>query len=104
MKPAEDKLWEDLKQIKIMAPKFDIFSNYWAKPLTAPEDIREALRLQVCGRVKWLESMQQMSARYQPEAALEFGEGEVLTNMLKRINPELRRININGLECLSNLS
>ena len=92
MKPAADKLSIDLDRIEIAAPRFPVISNFHAKALSDPQEIRAALKAQVCGRVRWLESMQYAVQTFQPTHALEFGEGNVLNNMLKRINPELARL------------
>lgn len=91
MKPAEQKLRAELAKISFSAPSFPIISNFHAKALSAPADIQEALGLQVCGRVRWLESMQLAASSFTSNSAIEFGEGNVLSNMLKRINPELAR-------------
>jgi len=98
MKPAEEKLALDLDKINFKPAKFPVYSNYFAKPLSQPAEIREALKLQVCGRVRWLECMQKMIADLAPAACLEFGEGNVLNNMLKRINPDIARIQVGSAE------
>jgi [acyl-carrier-protein] S-malonyltransferase len=98
MKPAEENLAKDLKTLNIQAPRCPVFSNYHAKPLTKPEEIREALRLQVCGRVRWVESMETAVKDFSPQVAVEFGPGAVLTGLLKRINPQVKRVNVNTFE------
>ncbi len=92
MKPAQDQLWEDLKTIKISPPRFPVYSNFLAEPASDPEGIRQSLRQQVCGRVRWAESVQNMVSQHHPTSAHEFGHGEVLTNMLKRIAPQLKTV------------
>lgn len=94
MKPAEIKLKADLSTMTIVPAKFPVVVNYSASALTNPEDIRKALELQVCGRVRWVECMQNAIAKFAPSQAIEFGEGNVLNGLLKRIAPELPRRSI----------
>lgn len=96
MKPAEIKLKEDLKVLTINPAKFPVIANYSATALSAPEDIRKALELQVCGRVRWVECMQTAVTSFAPDQAIEFGEGNVLSGLLKRIAPELARRNVSN--------
>ncbi len=98
MKPAEEKLAEDLAKLNIKQAAFPVYSNFYAKGLTQPEEIREALRLQVCGRVRWIECMENAVSEKHPEVAVEFGSGNILTGMLKRINPALARANVDSIE------
>lgn len=101
MKPAEDALRQDLATVSIKKPRFPVIANFSAKPLTDPEEIRESLALQVCGRVRWVECMQNAAAHFSPESFYEFGFGNVLTGLLKRIAPEAARTNINSLAAVS---
>ena len=98
MKPAEENLAKDLKTLDIKPAACPIYSNFSARALQAPEDIREALRLQVCGRVRWVECMENAVSEMNITTAVEFGPGAVLTGLLKRIKPEVKRVNVNSLE------
>jgi [acyl-carrier-protein] S-malonyltransferase len=98
MKPAEERLAKDLAKVDFKTAKFPVYSNFSTEPLTAPEAIREALRLQVCGRVRWVEGMIRAVSECAPEAAVEFGAGNVLAGLLKRINPSVPRMNVDSLE------
>ena len=98
MKPAEESLSKDLASLTIAPCKFPVYANYSGKAVFQPQQIRDALRLQVCGRVRWVECMQNAIAEISPTEATEFGMGSVLTGMLKRINPTLPRKNVSGPE------
>lgn len=89
MKPAEIRLTEDLKSIQISKPQFPVFSNYSAEPLTDPEEIRKALALQVCGRVRWVECVQRARESFEFEQAVEVGEGNTLVGLMKRIDSSI---------------
>jgi [acyl-carrier-protein] S-malonyltransferase len=94
MKPAADKLAQDLAEAKIKAPEFPVYSNFLAEPLSDPEKIRAALIDQVCGRVRWVECMQHAIEQFKPSVAVEFGAGRVLTGLLKRIDKGLNKANV----------
>lgn len=104
MKPAEERLEKELAKLSISKPRFPVFSNFLGKIVDEPEEIRTALVNQVCGRVRWTECIQNAIKVYQPELAIEFGNGTVLTGMLKRIEPQLARANINCQEALRTVS
>lgn len=96
MKPAEEKLTKDLAAISFKRAAFPIYANYSASPVVEPEAIREGLKLQVCGRVRWVECMEAALRDHPGAEAVEFGEGNVLTGLMKRINPAVKRINVNA--------
>ena len=100
MKPAEDKLREDLANIMITKPSFPVFQNYTAEASNDHEQIRENLALQVCGRVRWVECVQNALQQTSPEAAWEFGAGNVLAGLMKRISSSTPRNNIDGPETI----
>jgi [acyl-carrier-protein] S-malonyltransferase len=100
MKPAEDKLRLDLAKVKINAPSFPVYHNYTAKPAASAEAIRENLALQVCGRVRWVECFQNAIAERKPAAVWEFGAGNVLTGLAKRIDGSVARVNIDSPESI----
>ncbi len=104
MKPAEDNLRQDLQSLIIASPKFPVISNVSAQPLTDPEQIREALVKQVCGRVRWVESIKNAVATYSPDMAIEFGTGNILTGMLKRIDGSLTKLNANSIETIEKIA
>ena len=98
MRPAEIKLAEDLKTVPLTAPRFPVIANVEAQPLREPEAIRDALRRQVCGRVRWVESMERGLGEFAPAKAVEFGQGATLSGLLKRIRSEVVRANVDSVE------
>jgi [acyl-carrier-protein] S-malonyltransferase len=101
MKPAEEKLRVDLAATQIKAPKFPVFQNFTAEATSDVETIRENLALQVCGRVRWVECVQNAINAHQPEAVWEFGAGNVLTGLVKRITPAVTRVNVDSPQALA---
>lgn len=89
MKPAADSLAKDLDGLTIQKCKFPVYANFTGAPMREPEEIRQNLKDQVCGRVRWVELMQNAIADLKPTTAIEFGEGRVLAGLLKKINKDL---------------
>jgi [acyl-carrier-protein] S-malonyltransferase len=100
MKPAEEKLREDLATVSISKPSFPVFQNYTAEASDDPEQIRENLALQVCGRVRWVECVNNALTQSSAEEAWEFGAGNVLSGLMKRISSGTPRKNIDGTDSL----
>lgn len=96
MKPAEETLAKDLQVLSVKPGRFLVYSNYTGKVTRTAEEIRDALRLQVCGQVRWVECMQNALADHAPEQCVEFGTGNVLTGLMKRIDSKLPRVNYQG--------
>ncbi len=93
MQSAQDLLSKDLDSILIKTPKFPVISNFLARPLTQPEEIRQALKEQVTGKVRWVESMELAIKDFEVKRIIEFGPGNVLTGLMKRINKDLEKVN-----------
>lgn len=104
MKPAEELLRVDLAQVDIRKPTFPVYQNFTARPSVDPDSIRENLARQVCGRVRWVECVENAIREQSPKAGWEYGAGNVLTGLLKRINPSLVRVNIDSAEALEKAS
>ncbi len=85
MKSAEKGLWSHLVGATISKPRVPVISNFKATE-TAPDDIRPTLRDQVCGSVRWEESIRYLLGKGVTEF-VEFGVGGVLAGLLKRIEP-----------------
>lgn len=85
MKPAAEKLAIDLDEVEIKEGAFPVIANVSAKPLSNPEDIRQALKDQVCGSVRWTDSMGYALKDEGVASGIEFGNGKVISGLMKRI-------------------
>lgn len=103
MRPAADKLALDLNALNIKRSEFPIYTNVDAAPVTEPEQIRSALKRQVCGSVRWVECLQMLIKDVAPRYAIEFGYGNVLSGLLKKIDPAVGRLNVHSLESAKGL-
>ena len=72
-------------------PTVPILMNALAQPATAPELIRDALAQQLTSPVRWTESMSWMMAQG-VDVCVEIGPGNVLTNLLRRIDRSVERM------------
>jgi [acyl-carrier-protein] S-malonyltransferase len=104
MKPAEQRLRVDLAGITIKTPKFPVYQNFTASLTNDPEAIRENLALQVCGRVRWVECVENVLKEKTPDVVWEYGAGNVLTGLVKRINSAVPRVNIDSPESLASMA
>ena len=88
MQPAALELQAALVSVNILAPTIAVLHNVSAASTQNPDEIRRHLIAQLCGRVRWIETVQALSAAGVTRV-LECGPGKALTGMNKRINAEL---------------
>jgi [acyl-carrier-protein] S-malonyltransferase len=100
MKQAEERLELELSSLPISTPTFPVMSNFSAEPLTNPEEIRRALVLQVCGRVRWVECIQNAVKQFDISLPVEVGEGSTLLGLLKRILPDKKGVALNSIAAI----
>lgn len=91
MEPASSVMAEALDTVTINAPAVPVLCNVTATPETNPETLKQNLIAQVCGQVRWRESVLHM-AENQITTTIEIGAGKVLTGMTKRIAPDMNGI------------
>lgn len=103
MKPAAERLKNTLAGTAIQNPRIPVFANYTGRPVNSAEEIRELLYQQVCGRVRWVECMQNAIALAKPTLSVEFGNGTVLSGLLRRIQRDMPRANIETMQSISDL-
>ena len=104
MEPAAVALAKDLDAISISGAAFPIYANVSAKAVQSPDEIRDALKRQVCGQVRWIESMEHAISERSPKTAIEFGAGNVLSGLLKRINNTVPRLECGSLAAVEKLA
>jgi [acyl-carrier-protein] S-malonyltransferase len=88
MRPAAERLKAALREIVIRAPRIPFVSNVTGAPTSDPEAIRVQLADQVCAPVLWEKSMRHALAQG-IKSYLEPGPGEVLSGILRKIDPEV---------------
>jgi [acyl-carrier-protein] S-malonyltransferase len=84
MKEAETQLAEAIEKAEIRDPAFPVIANVTAAPVASAAEIRELLVRQVCGSVRWAESIQAIEATG-ADRYIEVGHGAVLSGLMKRL-------------------
>ncbi len=88
MKPAAEKLKEQLAEIEFSTPRIPVINNIDVVAETNAEALRSALYRQAFGPVRWVECVQAIKARGLT-SLVECGPGKVLAGLVKRIDPAL---------------
>jgi [acyl-carrier-protein] S-malonyltransferase len=87
MAPAAEAVASALTSVDVRDPNVAVFANVTAKPTTTATEVRANLTAQVVGRVRWVESIRNVSATGVLNF-LELGPGTVLAGLIKRIQPD----------------
>ena len=89
MAPAAEDLKAAILKTEFRKPFCPIYQNVTAKAETEPEIICENLLRQLTAPVRWTQSVQNMIADGATEF-YEFGPGDVLKGLIRKINPEVQ--------------
>ena len=89
MAPAAEELKAAILKTEFRKPFCPIYQNVSAKAEKEPEIIRENLLKQLTAPVRWTQSVQNMIADGATEF-YEFGPGDVLKGLIRKINPEVQ--------------
>ncbi len=89
MAPAAEELKAAILKTEFRKPFCPIYQNVSAKAEIEPEIIRENLLKQLTAPVRWTQSVQNMIADGATEF-YEFGPGDVLKGLIRKINPEVQ--------------
>lgn len=101
LKDASINLKEELKKIEIKFPDTKVIKNIDAKEYKKTDDIKEILSNHVVNPVRFSETIQNM-INQGVDTFVEIGPGKVLTGFVKKVNKEVKCININSVETLEN--
>lgn len=88
MNPAASVMADALSDITMVAPFCPLLTNRTAKPETDVETLKKMLVEQVTGRVRWRETILEMT-RLGVTRIVEIGPGKVLSTLISRINPDI---------------
>ena len=93
MRPAADAMAEALDTATVADPALPVVANILARPVDTAGEIVGCLVGQVCGTVRWRESIAWMA-----EAGItrfvEVGSGKVLSGLVKRIAPQASTVSV----------
>lgn len=96
MAPARDGLEPLLRETRFRDPAVPVVTNVDAAPAASGDAARDALRRQIDSPVRWVESVEWMIDEGGVTAFAEVGPGSVLLNTIKRIRPDVERIELKG--------
>lgn len=97
MKPAEEPMIKALNLVEINLPKVPLICNITADIVTNPEEIKNNLIRQICGTVRWRETMDRFAALGVCEL-VEVGSGSVLSGLAKKTSHEFKIRNVSTIK------
>ncbi|MEK5028781.1 ACP S-malonyltransferase [Paenibacillus sp. FSL M7-1046] len=103
MKEAAERLAAELKGVTFNAPSVPVIANVTASPVTDPEEIRGLLVRQVFSPVLWQDSVEWLIAAG-VDTFVEIGSGSVLAGLIRKIDKNVKVININSLESIQTVN
>ncbi len=96
MKHAEERMASAVQAVDISSPLTPIIQNFTAKIAVDPGEIKQNLIQQICGRVRWRETLSELE-NLSVEEIVEIGSGKVLTSLLKKTTHKFNLINISNI-------
>lgn len=88
MQPAAERLQQAIMQTTFRTPACAVYQNVSAKAETDPKLIQKQVLEQLTAPVRWTQSVQQMIADGATHF-YEFGPGDVLKGLIRKINPDV---------------
>ncbi len=102
MQSAVDGMSEIVAALSFHKPLIPIIANTTAQPLTTAEQVKTELLRQLCNSVQWQGSVEYM-VNDGVSTFIEIGPGKVLSGLIKRINKEVKTVNIGDVNSIKNL-
>lgn len=99
LQPASEKLAEAINDVTLYDPTITVVANVSARPVNTKEEVSEALVKQVSGSVKWQQSVEYM-VEQGVTTFVEIGSGKVLSGLIKKINKEVKILNVEDIASL----
>jgi [acyl-carrier-protein] S-malonyltransferase len=103
MKGASEKFANIIETVQINAPSLPVAQNFPGKTVESVADIRKNLVEQIAGSVKWENCVKEFISKG-ADSVIEFGPGNVLTGLMRRIDRNIQTYNIGTAEGLENFS
>ena len=102
LKPAGEKLLDVLADVDVNDPKVPYVSNTTAEFITSKDEVKELLGRQVYSSVCWEQSIEKMIADG-ADTFVEIGPGRTLCGFMRKIDRNVKAINIAKVEDLEKL-
>lgn len=102
MQPAVDGMSEIIATLHFSDPAIPIIGNTTAQPLTTAEAVKEELIRQLYNCVQWQHSIEYM-INDGVTTFIEIGPGKVLSGLIKRIDKDVKTLNIGDAQAVRSL-
>jgi [acyl-carrier-protein] S-malonyltransferase len=102
MTHAADVMKDALEPVSFKMPSVPVYTNVTADAQTLPQTLKDNLVTQICGRVRWVETIQSMTSQGF-ETFIEIGSGKVLTGLNRQIAPDTKSYTLNTPEDLESI-
>lgn len=99
MRPAQERLAGVLQDVPIDTPRFPVVANVDAEPYQEASEVKERLVKQVTSPVRWTASIQRL-IQEGVGTFIELGPGAVLSGLIKRIDKQVRVLNVEDVKSL----
>ena len=96
MKPAGEKLRDEAEKYDFREGTAKLVANTTAEFISTRKEIKAEIYAQSFGPVKWVDTVKKLKDN-------EIGPGKVLAGLIKKIDKEIKVININSLTDIENL-
>ena len=103
MRNATVKMESIIKNQKFSELKYKVVSNVTAKKYNNSDEVKKLLIAQIEKPVRWRESIKYMITQG-TSTFIEIGPGKVLSGLIKRINKEVKVLNIDKVEDIQSLN
>jgi [acyl-carrier-protein] S-malonyltransferase len=101
MQSAVEGITGYLESTPFRKPSIPVIGNVTSLPLDTAEAVKTELRNQLTSPVQWQRTIEYM-VKQGVSTFIEIGPGKVLTGLIRRINKEVKTINIGDLEAVKN--
>jgi [acyl-carrier-protein] S-malonyltransferase len=103
MKRAADELARIISELDLRDPEVPIVVNTTAQPATTAPEIKEELTHQLRHCVRWRHSVEYM-IDHGVSTFIEIGPGRVLSGLIKKVDKDVKTINISDMSSIGALS
>ena len=94
---AGEKLGKVLEDVEVHAPQIPYVANVTAEYVTDEKEVKPLLKKQVSSSVRWEQSIRRMIADG-VDTFIEIGPGKTLTGFMKKIDRNVKALNIEKME------
>ncbi|HLC30127.1 MAG TPA: ACP S-malonyltransferase [Dehalococcoidia bacterium] len=102
MEPANEGIAKAVAGVTFQKAQVPIIANSTAQPVVTSQEVKEELLRQLCSPVRWQSSVEYM-LEHGVAQFIEIGPGKVLTGLAKRINGDVKTVNLSDVPSLREL-